>query len=73
MIEPIDKQQMETRQGTPYEIWKWVCPQCKKPRSTLYIDGEWCHGDGQVASTDADSTGWKEQCIECWRSEIESA
>lgn len=73
MIEPTEKQQRETRQGTPYEIWKWVCPQCNKERSTLYLDGEWCHGDGQVASSSPglESPGWRERCSECWASEIE--
>ena len=35
----------ETGKGTKYSIAKWTCPTCRKANSTLYLDGEWCHGD----------------------------
>lgn len=72
MIEPTSKREMETRHGTPYEIWEWVCPQCQKKRSTLYIDGEWCHGDVQVARSEAGSNEWKYMCGECCAGENDS-
>ncbi len=65
MIKIIEKRKMETRHGTPYEVWEWICPECNEIRSTLYIDGEWCHGDGKVAS----NPNWKERCVKCWGNE----
>ena len=35
----------ETGKGTKYTIAKWTCPNCGKANSTMYMDGEWCHGD----------------------------
>lgn len=35
----------ETDKGTKYSIAKWTCPNCGKANSTMYLDGEWCHGD----------------------------
>lgn len=69
-MEPHDKRLLETRSGTKYEVWKWTCPACKQERSTLYIDGEWCHGHGQTASSN--KNGWYERCDECWKNEINS-
>lgn len=70
MIEPTEKKQLETRKGTHYEIWKWVCPQCKKERSTLFIDDEICHGEGYVISCGPELAVKRERCTECWGNEI---
>ena len=39
-----------TDRGTQYSIEKWVCPICNQEKSTLVIDGEWCHGDSEGSS-----------------------
>lgn len=55
----------ETRRGTQYEVLKWTCPSCDTKRSTLYIDGEWCHGDSyHIAFVNG---GRSECCGVCWR------
>ncbi len=40
---------IETQKGTEYQIEKWKCQLCGEDKSTLSIDGEWCHGDSQAA------------------------
>ena len=63
----------ETRRGTLYEICEWTCPKCAKPRSTLYIDGEWCHGESyHIAFGKGRGGDPAEQCGTCWRDEIDA-
>lgn len=38
-----------TQHGTKYSIEEWICPICEEEKSTLYIDGEWCHGDSMCS------------------------
>jgi len=51
----VDNSEINTRhvtdKGTEYTVEKWTCDLCKKPKSTLYIDDEWCHGDGHACSS----------------------
>ena len=49
MIKPEEVLNCETGNGTKYSIKKWTCPICNEQKSTLFIDGEWCHGDLQAA------------------------
>jgi hypothetical protein len=63
----------ETRRGTQYEVCEWTCPKCRKPRSTLYIDGEWCHGESyHIAFGQGPNGEPAEQCGTCWREEIDA-
>ena len=63
----------ETRRGTQYEICEWTCPKCAKPRSTIYIDGEWCHGESyHIAFGKGRGGDPAEQCGTCWRDEIDA-
>ena len=65
MIEPHEVRHNETEAGTKYQIEKWTCPECNQEKSTLIIDGEWCHGDSQGA-TFGPKLGQKwEGCVEC--------
>lgn len=61
----------ETRAGTLYEVAKWTCPNCGKPCSVAYIDGEHCHGDPLCLSfgPEKEPDGrWKThaKCGACW-------
>ena len=62
----------ETRRGTQYEIAEWTCPKCNKPRSTLYIDGEWCHGESYHMAFGKGQSEPAEQCGTCWRAELDA-
>ncbi len=48
-IVTIEIRNYETRKGTAYTVERWLCPICNKEKSTLYIDGEWCHGDSRAS------------------------
>lgn len=54
----------ETPFGTRYRIEKWTCPHCGKPKSTLYIDGVHCHGDGMSFGFHHNGEPW-DGCTEC--------
>ena len=54
----------ETGNGTKYSIAKWTCPSCGKANSTMYLDGEWCHGDSLTTSiVEGEATTG---CGSCW-------
>ncbi len=63
MIEPDEIIHHETNRGTPYQIVRWTCPECKQSKSHIEIDGEWCHGDSEAASFGAGGN-W-EGCLTC--------
>lgn len=60
-----------TDAGTEYQIAKWICPNCSKACSCIYVDNEWCHGDSLTISfgpeKDADGTWTRHhKCNACW-------
>lgn len=65
MIEPTEVRNDQTQAGTAYTIEKWTCPVCKGQKSSLYIDGEWCHGDSQSLSITGGKGVTFEGCFDC--------
>ena len=73
IVNPEETRQCETRAGTRYEIAQWTCPMCSQPRSTLYIDDEWCHGESyHIAFGKGPNGDPAEQCGTCWHAEIDA-
>lgn len=63
MIPSTKVRHCKTDKGTEYTIEEWICPICKKEKSTLIIDDELCHGDGEGARFY--NGGIVEGCVSC--------
>lgn len=74
LLHPDLTRMLETRRGTQYEVLEWTCPRCRQRRSTLYIDGELCHGESyHIAFGKGPNGAPDEKCGTCWRAELNAS